>query len=233
MHRAAHQGDPLEHVLHRGPGTYHLVRRRRRWLRAPPRWATLAALQRPVHRLQGLIEIERLGEVIERAPLDRTHRRVEIAERGHDDDRRIVRHVAELSQGVQAVHSGETDIEQDRVRRLLRHQREGRLRRRRRRDLVSLGRDAPVEATSKRLPRHRPPEFDSRTSPCGTKGNLDPEAGAIARSRPIDSAPMGLQNLPRHRKAEAHPLGLARRERLEEPRLHRRRRRPGPSRAPR
>ena len=48
-----------------------------------------AALQGAADGVEGLVQVERLGEVIEGPALDGPHRRRQVAERRHDDDRRV------------------------------------------------------------------------------------------------------------------------------------------------
>ena len=85
-----HQGDALENRLHGRAGADNLLRCRD--FRRPVRPAPLAAgapLQGPGHRFQGLVQVERLGQVIERSPFDRLDRRAQVAMGRHDDDRSI------------------------------------------------------------------------------------------------------------------------------------------------
>src|SRR5262249_53213374 len=60
-------------------------------------------------------EIERLGQVIEGAALDRSNRRIQVAKRRHHDDRRILRKVTQPSQGGQAIQARQTHIEKNGV----------------------------------------------------------------------------------------------------------------------
>ena len=86
-----HQGDALEDRLHGRAAADDLLGAGR-----PAQSARRAAAEArpgaegPRHRFEGLVEVERLGQVIERPALDGPDRGVEVAEGGHDDHRRIV-----------------------------------------------------------------------------------------------------------------------------------------------
>ena len=64
-----------------------------------------APLDRPLHRLEGLVQVERLGEVVEGAALDGADGGREIAEGSDDDDRGVLRELAEAAERAQAVHA--------------------------------------------------------------------------------------------------------------------------------
>jgi len=132
-----HQRDPLEHHLHGGTGADHLFRRLDAFLRR----LTRRLLKRPALEGAGdgverLIEIKRLGEIVERAPFDRPHRGRKIAERRHDNDRRIARQLFELGERRQSVEARQTHVEHDGVGRLLLGQTKRFLRRRNDGDLM-------------------------------------------------------------------------------------------------
>jgi len=71
--------------------------------------------QGALNAFDGLLQIERLGQVIERATLNRAHRRRQIAERCHDDDRQIGHKLTEAPQRRQAVHAGQANVEDQNI----------------------------------------------------------------------------------------------------------------------
>ncbi len=121
-----HQGDALEDRLHgralpddlfRRAGGGAVVRGRCRLL-GP-------ALQGPGDGVERLVQVERLGQVVERAPFDRLDRRAQVAERRDDDDRCVLGQLPQLAQRGQAVHPGQANVEDDGIEVLLGGQGEG------------------------------------------------------------------------------------------------------------
>ena len=84
--RARQAADGAEHLLHRGRLAEQLAESSRLGcgLRAAAalRWRAARA-----HELDGLVDVERLRQVFERAALVGGHRAVEVRVRGHHDDR--------------------------------------------------------------------------------------------------------------------------------------------------
>ena len=64
----------------------------------------------------GLLERQRLLDEVERAQLDRAHRRLDVAVAGDHHDRRVDLPLAQPRQRGQAVHAGQPDVEHDRRR---------------------------------------------------------------------------------------------------------------------
>jgi hypothetical protein len=118
-----HQSDALEDILHRRTSADDLfgfgdsVRGR-----GLGRWPTQQSV---MDTLQRLLQVERLGQVIESSALDRTHRRRQIAKRCHDDDRQVGHELAKTRQRRQAIHAGQMDIKEEDIGPLLVRQREG------------------------------------------------------------------------------------------------------------
>ncbi len=143
-----HQGDALEDHLHGRTGADDLFRPGDR-TRGPGIGRRLVlkgtALQSTGHRFQGLIEIERLGQIIEGAAFDRPDRCAEIAESGHHDDGSILGQLPEPAQGTEAVEPRQADIEDDRIGPLLLGLFESFLGTRCDDDLVPLGRQRPLQ----------------------------------------------------------------------------------------
>ena len=110
-----HQSDALEDVLHRRTaadnlfGSGGIITRLGRGFRSRP------TLEGTVDAVDGLLQIERLGQVIEGAALHRAHRRRQIAKRRHDDDRQVRHKLADARQSRQAVHARQTYIEDQHI----------------------------------------------------------------------------------------------------------------------
>src|SRR5262249_37420960 len=85
------QGNALEDHLHRRAAADNLLRGGRFWPRRGVRQffgglVSLSFDQRPGHRVQGLVEVEGLGEVIKRPALHGPYGGAEVAESRYDDD---------------------------------------------------------------------------------------------------------------------------------------------------
>ena len=65
------------------------------------------------------LQVERLGEVIERAELDRFHRAVDGGKAGHQDDLALRAHVANRAEHVEAGDAGHPQVEEDKFGRAL------------------------------------------------------------------------------------------------------------------
>ena len=73
----------------------------------------LALPQRVAHDEDGLLERQRLLDEVERAHLDRAHRRLDVAVAGDDHDLRVDLPLAQPRQRGEAVHAGQPDVEHD------------------------------------------------------------------------------------------------------------------------
>jgi hypothetical protein len=76
--------DRAEHVLHRRRLPEHLGRGGHAFL---GHFLALAFFHRAADQLDRLGQVERLGQVLEGAALERRHGAVQVGEGGHDDDR--------------------------------------------------------------------------------------------------------------------------------------------------
>ena len=65
---------------------------------------------RPAHQIHGLIDVERLGQVLEGAALESRHGRIEIGIGGHDDDRQIRVVLLDVAQQVEAALARHADV---------------------------------------------------------------------------------------------------------------------------
>ena len=110
-----------------------------------------ASRERPLRGVDGLGEIERLGEVVERAALDGLDGGVEVAVRGDDDDAGRRGDLAELRERRESVHAGQPHVEEDDVGRMLAGLREPVLRGGRDRDRVLLALERPPQGPGDRL----------------------------------------------------------------------------------
>jgi len=63
----------------------------------------------------GFLERQRLLDEVERAHLDRAHRRLDVAVPGDHHDRRVDRSLAQPFEGAEPVQTGQPDVEHDRV----------------------------------------------------------------------------------------------------------------------
>ncbi len=113
-----HQGDALEHRLHRRTAADNFV------LRGKPRlWSRGVGRRGPIERtvqgIQCLTQVERLRQIVERAAFDGLDCRRQIAERGDDQDRHVGRRFVQPSQRRQTVHAGQAHVENDCIRPLL------------------------------------------------------------------------------------------------------------------
>ena len=77
----------------------------------------LARLEGPRDDGRRLVEVERLDQVVEGAPLHRPHGGLQVAEGRDDDDRRGADALAERAHRGQAVHARQADVEHDGVER--------------------------------------------------------------------------------------------------------------------
>jgi hypothetical protein len=111
-----HPADGLEHLEHRGAGAHQLlvglrprpvVRRQRPHL-LDQRLLCQCAADRDEH----LVEVERLGDVVEGAQLHRLDGRGAAAQGRDDDDRRLLQPVAVVAQEVHAAAAGHLQVEQ-------------------------------------------------------------------------------------------------------------------------
>ena len=73
--------------------------------------------QRVADDEHGLLERQRLLDEVERAHLDRAHRRLDVAVAGDQHDLRVDLPLAQPRQRRQAVHAGQPDVEHDQVER--------------------------------------------------------------------------------------------------------------------
>ncbi len=103
----------------------------------------------------GLLERERLFDEIERAQLDRAHRRLDVAVARNHHHGRVDAALAQPRQRDQPVHSRQPDVEHDDVVRRARHAVEARLAGLHRLDLVALRRAARRSARCARRLRRR------------------------------------------------------------------------------
>ena len=127
-----------------------------------------------------LLERQRLLDEVERAQLDRAHRRLDVAVAGDHHDRRVDAPLAQPRQRRQPVHARQPDVEHDDVVRRARRRGRGRPRRCRRRRRRSPRRAARRSARcARRLRRRRSGQWVSSTWP---------SASAISRTDTADTA---------------------------------------------
>ncbi|MDR8732335.1 hypothetical protein FEQ05_05728 [Burkholderia pseudomultivorans] len=115
--RMRQAADRAEHVLHRGRLAEHLgclghavVLRRA---------AAQAFLHRAANQLDGLVDVERLREIFERAALERRDGAVEIGERRHDDDGQARQAFVHRLQQLEAGTARHPDVGHEHLRRLV------------------------------------------------------------------------------------------------------------------
>ena len=103
----AQAADGAEHVLHGRRLAQHLGRGGHALL---GHFLALAFLHRAADQLDRLGQVERLGQVFERAALEGRHGAVQVGERRHDDDRQAGQLFLDLVQQVQAGAAGHADV---------------------------------------------------------------------------------------------------------------------------
>jgi hypothetical protein len=107
--------------------------------------------QRAIRGVERLGQFEGLREIIERAPFDRLHRGVQVAVRGDDHDRRVRHRLAKLPERGEAVHAGQSHVEEHHVRRVAARLREPVLGGRGHLDAVLLALERPAQRPRDRL----------------------------------------------------------------------------------
>ena len=95
--------------------------------------ATARGLAGAPHQLHGLVDVERLGQVLECAALVRGHGARQVRVRGHDDDRQRRMRGAHFAQQVDARAARHADVGEQHVRRIVAQRAQARARQRRRR----------------------------------------------------------------------------------------------------
>jgi hypothetical protein len=117
-------GDGLEHVLHRRRAADDVVEAV--FLgQARPEEARLGAEPTGRHLALDhdgqLADVHRLRQVVARARAHRPHRRLDLAEGGHDDDRQVRVALPDLSEQLNPVHAGHLEIRHHQIGRELLH----------------------------------------------------------------------------------------------------------------
>ena len=115
QHRHARTREPpdrAEHFLHRRRVPEHLG--------DAPRFGGgfhgVLLRRRPAHELDGLVDVERLGQVFECAALVRGHRAVEVRVRGHHDHRQFRPARAHVFEQFESALAGHADVGDQHVR---------------------------------------------------------------------------------------------------------------------
>ncbi len=78
--------------------------------------------QSTAHQRNGLIDVERLGQVFERASLKRRDGGIKVGIGGHDDDRQIGMILLHLPEQIEAARPGHANIRHQHARRIARRQ---------------------------------------------------------------------------------------------------------------
>ena len=113
--RTRQSADRAEHLLHRGRFAEQVrgatVADRHR-IRAP------YALRRTTHQIDDLVDIERLGQILERTAFVGGDRIVEVSVRGHDDDRQLWARTVDAPQQFETGLSRHADVGDQHIRRV-------------------------------------------------------------------------------------------------------------------
>jgi hypothetical protein len=111
--------DDLEHPVHQRARPDDVAGRElvaQAQAQAPGLGLERLGLEHPVDHDQQLLEVERLGQVLDRAGPHGLDRGLDRAEGGHDHHRRRVFHRVDLLDQLDAVHAGHLQVGQDHVR---------------------------------------------------------------------------------------------------------------------
>ena len=160
-------------------------------------------LRGAAHEVHRLVDVEGLGQVLERAALIGGDRRIQIGVRGHDDDRQAgPRHLNVLEQ-VEAAAPGHADVGHQHIGRVGAQGRQAHCRPGRSTWRPCRCPSAPSRAPSGWRHRHRPTRPAAASRSCGVHGQRNDEYGSARSAVEFDQAAVAADQILRDAEAQA------------------------------